>query len=136
MTEHLIKAIRDKGDPKLLSPLVLAYIGDAVFELYVRLGLIPNVSKVQRLHKQAIQYVRAQSQADILKSWEPLLSEEEEAIVRRGRNAKSAVPKSADMITYRRSTAMEALIGYLYVSGQEQRLWELLNMGVCFDQNR
>ncbi len=128
MNDTLITAIREKGEPRLLSPLVLAYVGDAVFELYIRLGLVPSTYKVQEMHKQAVRYVRSQSQADLLSKWEPLLTEEEQAIVRRGRNTKSAVPRNADMIAYRRSTALEALVGYLYLCGREERLWELLSM--------
>lgn len=80
--------------PELLPPLVLAYIGDAVFELYVRLRLIPEVHKVQTLHKHAINWVNAGSQSKLLKRIEPVLNDEERQIVKRGRNAKSKVPRT------------------------------------------
>ena len=114
--------------PELLPPLVLAYIGDAVFELYVRLRLIPEVHKVQTLHKHAINWVNAGSQSKLLKRIEPVLNDEERQIVKRGRNAKSKVPRNTDMIEYRYSTGFEALIGHLYLSGQAERLIELFTL--------
>lgn len=115
-------------EPELLPPLVLAYIGDAVFELYIRLRLIPQVHRVQELHKHAINWVNATGQSKLLKRIEPFLTDEELQIVRRGRNAKSKVPRNIEMIEYRYSTGFEALIGHLYLSGQEERLIELLTL--------
>jgi len=114
--------------PSSLSPLTLAYIGDAVFELFVRVTLLQQGStKVTALHNETVQYVRAGAQADFLRVIEPLLTEEEKAIVRRGRNAKSTrTPKNADLQTYHYSTALEALVGYLYLQGQWDRLQDLL----------
>jgi len=114
------------GDPRQLSPLVLAYVGDAVFELYVRTHLVSRGSRVQDLHKAAVHFVQAKAQAEIIHAWEPFLSEEEKAIVRRGRNARSALPRNASVSDYRYSTGFEALLGYLYLSGQNDRLQELL----------
>lgn len=116
-----------EGDPKQLSPLVLAYVGDAVFELYIRTQLAAQRARVQALHKAAVQYVRAKSQAEIVHAWEPLLTEEEKEVVRRGRNARSTAPKSASVIEYKYSTGFEALLGYLYLSRREERLLELLS---------
>ena len=116
-------------DPKELSPLVLAYVGDAVFELFVRSYLVAKGdSKVNTLHNEAAKLVRASSQADLLQRLDSLLSEEEKEIARRGRNAKSgSVPKNADVVIYRISTGFEALIGYLFLTRKEQRIIELMD---------
>lgn len=111
--------------PNLLPPLVLAYIGDAVFELYIRLNLISKPYKPHELHQHAVQYVKAESQSQFLAKIEPYLSDEELQIMRRGRNAKGNVPRNADVVDYRRSTGFEALVGYLYLTDQKVRLAEL-----------
>ncbi|NLC77612.1 MAG: ribonuclease III [Clostridia bacterium] len=115
-------------EPEAMSPLALAYVGDAVYELYIRVLLVGQGSpKMKDLHRQAVKYVRAGTQAAFLKELEPLLTEEELAVVRWGRNAKSGhTPKSADVLEYRHSTGFEALIGYLYLKGRQERLFELL----------
>ncbi|NLJ74137.1 MAG: Mini-ribonuclease 3 [Firmicutes bacterium] len=118
--------VDQETDPAQLSPLVLAYVGDAVYELYIRTKLAALPGKVNDLHRAAVEYVRAGSQAEIIHDWEPLLSESEKDVVRRGRNAKSGVPRHADAADYRYSTGFEALLGHLYLSGQEKRLLELL----------
>ncbi len=115
-------------DPNQLPPLTLAYIGDAVFELYIRLGLIEQVHKVQTLHQHAINWVNASSQSKILKNIEPFLTNEERLIVKRGRNAKCKVPRNADMMDYRYSTGFEALIGHLYLERKTQRLNKLFSL--------
>lgn len=119
-----------KVDEKQLNSLALAYMGDAVFELYVRHHLLQS-GKVRpnRLHKEATNYVSAKSQAKFLhKLFEmEALSEEEVTVVKRGRNAKSgSVPRNTDVQTYRYSTAFEALIGHLYLAGNETRIEELI----------
>ncbi len=118
-----------KKEPRELSPLVLAYIGDAVYELYVRLSLVSRGNlKVKQLHKESISLVNAGAQAGFLHRLESILTEEEKAIVRRGRNVKGThVPKNADVIDYRLSTGFEALIGYLFLIGQEDRLQEIMH---------
>jgi ribonuclease-3 family protein len=113
-------------NPRELSPLVLAYVGDAVYELYVRTKLAAYPGKMHQLHRMAVKYVQASRQAEIIHEWEPDLSEDERDVVRRGRNAKGGVSHRGDVIEYRYSTGMEALIGYLYLTGQEKRLDELL----------
>ncbi len=117
-----------KNDPKLTNPLVLAFLGDATFSHYVRYHLIASgLVKPNLLHKQANRYVSAKSQASILHSLLPELTEEEMGIVKRGRNAKSgSSAKNADIIDYRHATAFEALVGYLYMTGQDERLDELM----------
>lgn len=117
-------------DPSQLNPLVLAYIGDAVFEVYVRQYVIsrPN-HKPNHLHKGSVKFVSAKAQAKTLKLWLPLLTEEETDMVKRGRNAKSGtMPKNADVLDYRHSTAFECLIGYLYYKKRFDRLEQLLEL--------
>lgn len=107
--------------------MVLAYVGDAVYELYIRTKLISFPAKMHTLHRNAVKYVQASRQAEIIHLWEPDLTEEEKEVVRRGRNAKGGVPRHGDVVEYRYSTGMEALVGFLYLSGQEDRLLELLS---------
>ncbi|OXS52773.1 ribonuclease III [Cohnella sp. CIP 111063] len=115
---------------KLLSPIVLAYVGDAVFEVYVRQRLIAGSSrKPHELHRAATKYVSAAAQAKLLQRWAPLLTEEEADIVRRGRNTKSGQPpRNADPADYRQATALECLVGYLYYEGQKERLEQLMEL--------
>lgn len=116
----------------LISPVALAYVGDAVFELIVRQYLIaqPN-HKSQHMHKQATSYVSAKAQHEWLNKWIPHLTEGELDIVKRGRNAKSgSPPKNASVNDYRHATAFECLIGYLYMSSQTERLEQLIEIGL------
>lgn len=119
----------------LLNPIVLAYIGDAVFEVLVRQYLIslPN-HKPNHLHRQATQFVSAKAQCMLLEKWQPYLTEAEADIVRRGRNAKSGTaPKNADPAHYQQATALECLIGYLYYGKQIARIREL--MAIAFNES-
>ena len=113
---------------KLLSPLTWAYVGDAVYEQYIRNYLVSTTQlKPNKLHIESIKYVKAAAQAETLKKIEKELTEEELDIVRRGRNAKNHhLPKNANVAEYSHSTAFEALIGYLYLTKQERRLQEIL----------
>jgi ribonuclease-3 family protein len=117
-------------DFKQLNGLALAYIGDAVFEIYIRHHLLKQgVVKPNELHKQSSQLVSAKSQAYMLFQLQEksFFTEEEEAVVRRGRNARSGtVPKNTDVQTYRYSTAFEAVVGYLFLGKKENRLNELV----------
>lgn len=117
------------GDPLQLPSLTLAYIGDAVFELYVRNLLIKEGHiRVQKLHREAVKRVNAGLQAKLLEDIQSELTETELAIAKRGRNAKSGhVPKSAEVTEYRKSTGLEALVGYLYLKGENSRIEELLS---------
>jgi ribonuclease-3 family protein len=119
-------------DPKLLNPLTLAYLGDAVLEVYVRYHLIDKIGgKPNQLHRTATKYVSAKAQAQTLKIIDGHLTEEEKWMVKRGRNTRSgSVPKNADVMEYRLSSGFECLIGYLYLTGQQERL-DLL-MGEAF----
>lgn len=123
-------------DSKQLNSLALAYIGDAVFEIYVRHHLLANGNiRPNQLHNQAKRYVSAKAQASILHHLFSLevFSEEEEAVIRRGRNAKSGtIPKNTDVQTYRYSTAFEALIGHLYLEKHHARLEEIIQQAFQF----
>ncbi len=125
MEEILIKDINDVNQ---MSPLVWAYVGDAVYELYIRTGLVENTQyKPHKLHIEAIKYVKANAQARILKELEQFLTEEEKEVVRRGRNAQNHhLPKNANVQDYMYSTAFEGLIGFLYLTKQYERLYEIL----------
>ncbi len=114
--------------PEDLPVLVLAYVGDAVYELAVREHLVgAGLAKVNRLHSETVKYVNAGAQAGALHALEGMLTVDEAAVVRRGRNAKSPhIPRSAGMIEYRRSTALECLIGYLYLKEESTRLAEII----------
>lgn len=116
--------------PGDLPALVLAYVGDAVYELAVRGHLInTGLVRVNRLHVEAVKYVNAGAQAKILRALEGSFTEEESAVVRRGRNAKSPhTPRGAGVIEYRHSTALESLIGYLYLKGEAGRLGEIMTV--------
>lgn len=128
MSDEFLDSVNEALLPaNAYSPLVLAYLGDAVYELYVRTHLCRKNAPVHMLHKEATGYVKAKAQSGMMETLEPLLTEEESAVYKRGRNAKSAtVPKNADVLDYRRATGFEALIGYLYVSRQFERLETLI----------
>lgn len=116
-------------DVKQMNALALAYVGDAVLELYVRKHLVSlGITKPNDLHQRAVGYVSAEGQANVLHRLVEAekLDEEEAAVVRRGRNAKSgSVPKNVEVQTYRYGTAFEALIGYHHLNGNEKRIEEI-----------
>ena len=109
-----------------LSPIALAYIGDAVFELYVRTKLLMPPKRMASYHSQVVTQVRAESQATHLALLLPDLSDPEKEILRRGRNACVNKPRRIDRQTYQQATGLEALIGYLHLTNP-QRLQELLS---------
>ena len=114
--------------PKLLNPLVLAYQGDVVYELMVRRRLIETTRLgVSALHRETVKRVCAHYQSQAMEILEPMLTQEELEIYKRGRNASSHVPRHAQVLEYRRATGFEALFGYLSLSGQEQRLEKLFD---------
>ena len=116
-----------KIDADSLSSLALAFVGDAVFNLFVRTMLVGSGKKVKELHIDATKYVKASAQAQILRKLEDKLTDKEKHIVRTARNAKvNTVPKNADIMDYHYSTGFEALLGYLYLTGQKERLDEIL----------
>jgi len=126
---ELINREKTEMDINMLSPLTWAYVGDAVYELYIRNNLVQATKlKPHKLHIESIKYVKAKAQADILKKLENYLTEEEKEIVRRGRNAENHhLPKNADPADYMYSTAFEALIGYLYLAKKDERLKEIFS---------
>lgn len=115
----------------MINVITLAYMGDAVYEVYIREDLIKKgIAKVEDLQKEAIKYVSAKSQARILKYLLDIgyLSNEEIDVVKRGRNYKrGSHPKNTDIITYKNSTGFEALIGYLYLNDKIDRVTEIVN---------
>lgn len=119
-----------EGDPRHLSPLTLAFVGDGVFELLVRERLLKNGSMpAGKLHKMAVERVRASAQAKAYPALEAVLEEEELDILRRGRNANTTkAPKSCTPGEYRMATAIEALFGYLYLQGRTERLHTLYEL--------
>ena len=128
MIEDFIKIEREEKDVNLMSPLTWAYIGDCVYELYIRTELINKTNlKPHKLHIESIKYVKAKAQADLLKKMMDELTDEEKDIVRRGRNTENHhLPKNSNIQEYMYSTAFEALIGYLYLTKRYQRLKEIL----------
>lgn len=114
------------------NPLVLAYMGDAVYEVFIRNMLIERKKiSVHKLHVKSILYVKASAQAEVLHKIIEELNEDELGIVRRGRNAKSGtVPKNAKVIDYKYATAFEALIGYLYLTKRNDRLNDIMEKAV------
>ena len=117
-------------DARQLSPLKLAYLGDTVWEMLIRTRLIYRGRNVRNMHRDAVAGVNAQAQAVSLSRLQGYLTDTEEDILRRGRNAHThhPVPKHQDPADYQAATALEALIGYLYLTGQEDRLLRLFDL--------
>ena len=114
------------------GPLELAYLGDAVWELYVRNRQLEKSGRVKDLHRQAVSHVRAGAQAASLRRISEMLTEEEQAVVRRARNAHQTPTKNADIAEYHMATAFEALLGWLYLEGRNGRLDQL--MAAAYDE--
>ena len=137
LDNDLVKCIYEGLDmkhtePSQLSPLVLAYIGDSIYDLVIKTWVIEQGNmQVNKLNRFASNIVKAQSQSEMIGIIEPLLSPAEEAVYKRGRNAKSYTSaKNASISDYRRATGFEALMGYLYLSGQYERMMELVKAGL------
>lgn len=122
----------EEQDIRTYSPLTLAYIGDAIFELAVRTVLVERKNtQPEKLHKAATKIVKAETQALMIEALKEELTEEEMAVFKRGRNAKAVTrAKNATMSEYRRATGFEALMGYLYLKGEIERMIELIHIGV------
>ena len=122
----------EKNDIRSYSPLTLAYIGDGVFDLIIRSVVVGRANtNVNCLNKKTDQIVKAGSQAILLEAILPLLTEEEEAVYRRGRNANShSKAKNATVSDYRKATGLESLVGYLYLTDQFERILFLLKKGL------
>jgi ribonuclease-3 family protein len=139
--EELLKYAKDKLNLKEMKPnqysaLVLAYIGDAVYEVVIRTMVISNGNApVNKLHKSSREYVKASGQAKIYHKISDMLTEEEMSAFKRGRNAKSgSVPRNANIGEYRIATGLEALIGYLYIKNDYKRIIEIISEGVKDDE--
>ena len=119
------------------SPLSLAFMGDAIFEVYVRTYILSKGNTTpHKLHIAAANFVKAKSQAKAMNAIVRHLTEDEAEVARRGRNAKSGtVPKNADVTEYRRATGLECLFGYLYLTGKTERLMELLEISTRIIEN-
>lgn len=130
-----IKEFTEK-EARLLNPLQLALVGDGVYELFIRNSILSNNLELSahKMHVKAIGYVKAKSQSLIMHEIEDKLTENESYIFKRGRNAKSAtVPKNADVRDYRMATGFEALVGYLYLIGDTERLEFIFNTAISID---
>lgn len=132
--EDLIERAKSPEEINMLSPLTWAYVGDCIYELYIRTDLVNKTKlKPHKLHIESIKYVKAKAQADILKEIMDKLTDDEKEIVRRARNAENHhLPKNAEPEDYMYSTAFEGLIGYLYLCKKDERLKEILEMSVKF----
>ena len=119
-------------DMETYSPLTLAYIGDAIYELVVRTVLVERGNtQVKKLHQRASRLVKASAQSAMIETLKPYLTEEEMSVFKRGRNAKATtMAKNATMSDYRRATGFEALMGYLYLTEQWERMLELMKIGI------
>lgn len=124
----------EKCTPNEYSPLALAFIGDAVYESFVRAKVLLKANtSANKLHKNAVGFVNCNAQAEVILALSDKLSEEEQAVFKRGRNAKCAtVPKNADIKTYHLATGFEALIGWLYLSGRTDRLYYIMDFAYNF----
>lgn len=139
MDFDLLKKKFDIKEAKQLNPLVLAFVGDAVYEVFIRTYLTDKHRdmSVNKLHKEAISFVKAHAQSDFMKELEDRLSEEEMTVFKRGRNSKSGtVPKNADVQEYRIATGFESLLGFLYLTEQSDRLNYLLNAVIELRENK
>ena len=118
------------GDIRLINANTLAYIGDAVYELYIReYAMQIRMENVDVMSSLTVKYVKAESQALGIKAILDNLSEEEQSVVRRGRNRKiRSTPRAVDPVIYKTATGLEALIGYLYIKGEDERLTEVVLM--------
>ena len=133
---EIIERKNENIDIDTMSPLTWAYIGDAVYELYIRNYFI-NTTKLKphKLQIESIKYVKAKAQAEIIEKLMDNLTEKEQEIVKRGRNAENHhLPKNATIQEYMYSTAFEALIGYMYLTKQDDRLKEILDL--CIEINK
>lgn len=123
MDNETILAPLSEMDARFKNPLVLAFLGDTIYDLYIRTHIVKHTGAcINTVHRAAVKLVNARAQAQAAELLEPLFTEQEADIYRRGRNAKSGVPKNMTVTDYRRATGLEALVGYLYLTGQYERL--------------
>ncbi len=127
----LMHEILDERSLREMSPVLIAYIGDAVFELMVRTELLARGKRrVKDIHLDTVEHVKASSQARFIRDISDVLSEQEKELVRWGRNTKNHVPRNANVGDYRLSTGLETLLGYLYLKGDLDRLKYLVEKGL------
>ena len=114
------------------SPLALAYIGDGIYDLIIRTLVLNEGNKqVNKLHRETSAYVQASAQSQMMRRLQDMLTEEEHAVYKRGRNARSVTPAKNQSVTdYRRATGFEALLGYLYLQRKWKRMLDLIKMGL------
>ena len=131
MTEQERGCFKHKQLP---GSLELAFVGDSVYDLYVRSSLVTGPCKMNSLNRRAVEYVNAHAQSESLKKIEAFLSDEEAEIVRRAKNARQTPTKNAMPFEYHNATALEALIGFLYLVKRYDRLFELLRICVNLEE--
>ena len=130
--ERTEEQLKESPNIRLIAPIALAFVGDTVFDLFLRTHIVlEEHTSPKNMHLHASQYAKAETQARMIRGiWEHL-SEEEQDVVRRGRNAKvNTIPKHAQVVDYKMATGFESLLGTLYLQKKEDRLWEILNMAM------
>ncbi|MDK2918100.1 MAG: mini-ribonuclease [Candidatus Petromonas sp.] len=130
--------MKDESEVRMMAPLVLAYIGDALYEIYIRTYIIHKYKgKVNDLHRISTEFVNASAQALIVHTLEDDFSEEEWWIIKRGRNQKSgSMPKNASLVDYKYATGFECLLGYLYLMEREDRLLQIVSKAIEVIENQ
>lgn len=126
-------------DVNQYSPLALAYIGDSIYDLIIKTLVVNEGNQqVQKLHKRTSRFVQASAQSKMMRTLQERLTEEEHAVYKRGRNAKSVSPAKNQSVTdYRRATGFEALVGYLYIKKEWKRMLELIKTGLeCLEESK
>lgn len=134
LNEYILRQFgMEHVDIRSYSPLALAYIGDGIYDLVIRSMIVgKGNTQANQLHRQTSQLVKAHTQSEMIEVLLPELSEEEMAVYKRGRNAKSpTMAKNATMADYRRATGFEALMGYLYLENQMERMMELIKKALA-----
>lgn len=138
MEFDLLKGKFSLEQARMLNPLVLAFVGDAIYEVFIRTYLVDKNRNltVHNLHIEAVKYVKSHSQSELIKKIEPDLTQEERYIFKRGRNAKSGtVPKNSDLIEYKFATGFESVLGFLYMTQQTERLNYILEKIIKIKEN-
>lgn len=137
MDINMILTENAKVSPNEYSPLALAFMGDAVFETFVRAKVLAEANaSANTLHRRAVYFVNCRAQARAIEAFLKMLSDEEEAVYKRGRNAKTfTVPKNADVHEYHAATGFEALLGWLYLTKNEKRACEIMEFAYNFIKN-
>ena len=128
----------NQDELRSLNPIKLAYVGDAIYELYIRTYILDKFNlKIKDINKKCITYVKATAQAQIVNHIIPMLNEEEQSIIKKGRNAPiHSYPKNTSIIEYKMATGYEALLGYLYLDGNTERIEEIITAGINFIEEK